>query len=297
MLISMTGFGRAEAPLPPAGRIGVEVRSVNHRFLEVEVRLPEGLQAFEDAARAAIARRIRRGQVRVSVSLQRSAGSSPVVFQTALARRYLQELRRLQRQLKLPGTIGLETVLALPQVVSIAERDPLSAKQWPAVDRAIQQAVSEMIRMRSQEGMRLRRELLRLAGSMERLTAQVRRRVPEFQKQAQKRLAGRVERALRSAAPELAQNPAAILAEAASLIQASDVSEELARLDSHGVALKKTLFDPAASAGRTIDFLAQEMHREVNTLGTKLRDPSVLRCVVAMKGQIEKLREQAANVE
>ena len=320
MLLSMTGFGRAEAALAAVsgsrtrrlgalasvGRVAVEVRSVNHRFLEVEARLPEGLQAFEEAARRLVARQVRRGQVRVSVAIQWRTTQPPVVFQADLAERYLAQLRQLQQRLKLTGTLGLETILTLPQVMSLAEREHPSAQHWPQIEKTAVQAVAEMIRMRRREGAKLQKELLRLLRQMEQLTHQIRRRVPEFQKQAGIRLAERVEAALKETAPSLAENRQAIFAEATSLMQGSDVSEELARLDSHFEALKKTISgkraakagqESASSAGRTMDFLAQELQREVNTLGTKLRDPGVLQNVVAMKGQIEKLREQAANIE
>ena len=304
----MTGFGRAETTWASSGRVTVEARSVNHRFLEIEARLPEGLQAFEDATRTLAARQVRRGQVRISVALKWTPTQPPVVFQADLAEKYLRQLRRLQHRLKLTGPIPLETVLTLPQVMA-ADRTQSEAPPWPPIERAITKAVSEMVRMRKREGARLEKELRRLARVLGQWTEQVRRRVPEFEKQAQKRLADRMETVLKNAGAPESGGRQAILAEAASWVQSTDVSEELARIDSHREALLKAIAgspvpvrgrqdkDAGASPGRTMDFLAQELQREVNTLGTKMRDPAVLRAVVAMKGQIEKLREQAANVE
>ena len=305
MITSMTGFGRAEAALPPAGRVVVEIRSVNHRFLEVETRLPEGFQSWEDEIRTRIARRLRRGQVRVSVSLKWSKVLPPVEFNAGQARCYLTQLRKMERTLGLRDAVTLDLLIGLPQVMVAANRTNPSGWQWPRVERVVDQALSQLIRMRQQEGARLQKALLTEIRTLSRFAGQVSRSVPEIHRQAQKRLAQRIETMLRSTqAP--AANPAAILAEAGMLVQAADISEELARLDSHlnaltratqgGIVGAETAGKPP-SLGRTIDFLAQELQREVNTLGTKLRDSGVIQCVVAMKGQIEKLREQAANLE
>ena len=306
MLISMTGFGRAEADLPGSGRAAVEIRSVNHRFLEVDCRLPEGLQAFEENVRAMVGRAMVRGQVRVSVSLRGAREPATVLFQEKLARKYHHQLEGLRKRLKIPGAVSLETVLGLPQVVTVSERNGASMTAvWKSVERSVAQAIDGAVKMRRGEGSRLEKALRQRIEIFEDLTGRIRQRVPSAQGDLQKRLAERIEAALQQAGKE---TPAAeIMArEAAVLVQSTDVNEELERLASHFVALRAAVAGrPAASAkkgeqaspGRTLDFLAQELQREVNTLGTKLRDPEVSRWVVEFKGQIEKLREQAANVE
>lgn len=303
-MTSMTGFGRAEAVLPPAGRVAVEIRSVNHRFLEVETRVPEGFQAWEEEMRVLAARQLRRGQVRVSVSMKWNDAPLPVEFDRAQAARYLRELRRLEKKLGLKETVTLQLLLGLPQVMKAADREHPSARQWPLVQKAVEQALAALVRMRRQEGARLQRELQAEIAVLARLAEKVRRNAPLIYRQAQKRLAKRIETLLRGSSAA-AMSSASVLAEAGTLAQAADVSEELARIDSHLHALTKMVRgeqvasagDRASSPGRTIDFLSQELQREVNTLGTKLRDAAVVECVVAMKGQIEKLREQAANLE
>ena len=276
----------------------MEVRSVNHRFLEVECRLPEGLQGFEETVRAMVGRIVRRGQVRVSVALKAMREPPAVVFQSELARRYLTQLRSLKRGLGLTGEVTLEMILGLPQVISVAERNNAPSVQlWRQIQRGVTEALEEAVQMRRQEGARLQKALTRLIETMERLHRMICREVPRVQRGLQKRLAARIEGVLRNAGSGIpATEPAAILTEAASFVQATDVSEELDRIESHFVALRKAV-GGHGSPGRTIDFLAQEFQREVNTLGTKLRDGSILRAVVNLKGQIEKLREQAANLE
>lgn len=301
----MTGFGRAEATLPrrpgSAGRAVVEVRTVNHRFLEVEARLPEGLQAFEENLRQAVGRRIRRGQVRVSVMIRPSEESLPMTFDEPLARAYARQLQRLKRKLKLGGEITLQTVLGLPRVVTVPEREGAAAEQWPMVEPTVQRALHQAVQMRRQEGRRLQKVLQQLVGRLEELTGRVRRQGARVQKDLERRLAERI-RVLCRTVPGGQPDPQMVTTEAAALIQSTDVREELDRMDSHLAALRAALQGRASSArgaspGRTIDFLAQELHREVNTLGTKLRDRSLAHWVVEMKGQVEKIREQAANIE
>lgn len=287
----MTGFGRAEVSLPPSGRAIVEIHTLNHKFLELECRLPEGFQGFEEQIRSLVSREIRRGRVRVTVTLKAKGVRSPVVFQTALARRYLRQLRGFQRELKIPGSADLNLVLTLPQVVAAAEPELLPARWGSLLKTGVSQALSRTVRMRRQEGERLKKALLQLFHQLENLRRRIQGRVPLMQKQMEKKIAGRIQAVVPSA------DPRAVVAEAASLVQGTDVSEEMERIRSHLTALHQVMAQGAESPGRTIDFLAQELHREVNTVGSKIRDTAIVRQVIAMKGHIEKLREQAANVE
>ena len=302
----MTGFGRAETDLPGSGRAAVEIRSVNHRFLEVDCRLPEGFQAFEENVRAMVGRAMVRGQVRVTVSLRGVREPATVVFQEKLARKYHHQLEGLRKRLGIPGAVSLETVLGLPQVVAVSERNGVSTVAvWKLVERAVSLALAGAVKMRRDEGSRLEKMLRQRIEIFENLAGRIRRRVPSAQGDLRKRLAERIETALQQAGKE-APAGEVTAREAAVMVQSTDVNEELERLASHFVALRSAIAGrPPASAkkgeqagpGRTLDFLAQELQREVNTLGTKLRDPEISRWVVEFKGQIEKLREQAANVE
>lgn len=303
----MTGFGRAEVSLPSAGRAVVEVRTLNHRYLEVEARLPEGLQAFEDAVRAMVGEAIRRGQVRVSVAVRSEESAVRVAFQPSVARRYAAQLRRLRQKAGLSGEVTLQTVLSLPQVVVPADRgEARVARTWPYVRRGVSQALSSAVKMRRQEGRRLGKVLEGILRTFTGVTQKIRQRMPVVQQELQKRLAERIATALKNSGAPVEPDPAVILAETAGFVQGTDVSEELARVSSHLEALREAARGETAglsgqggkgSPGRTIDFLAQELQREVNTLGTKLRDAQVIRWVVLLKGEIEKLREQAANIE
>ena len=287
----MTGFGRAEVPLAPSGRAVVEVRSLNHRFLEVEARLPEGFQPLEEKVRSGVGKAMQRGQVRVSVSVKGPARPAQVFLQTDLARRYAAQLRRLKSQLGLGGEISLQAVLSLPQVVAVADKGEPSKQECRRVQEGFYRALRQAVAMRQREGARTAKVLVGIFRALERLRGKIQKRLPEVQRQARERFLARLEKALAYAGGAEKPGRSALLAEASSFAQGGEVSEELARIGSHLAALR------GATGGRTIDFLEQELQREVNTLGTKVRDSQVVRVVVAMKGQIEKLREQAANIE
>ncbi len=291
MLTSMTGFGRAQVSLPPAGRAVVEIHTLNHRFLEVECRLPDGFQGLEESIRGMVARNIQRGRVRISLILKARIPKIPVVFQADVARQYVSQLRGFQRKLGIPGGVTLEMILALPQVVAAPERDSLPTQAWPLLKSGVSQALTRVVKMRRQEGKHLRQGLSHLIQTLGRLSLKVKHRLPLIQGRLKEKLTSRIQ----ALAP--AADPRAMVAEVAGFVQATDVSEELARIESHLAALRRAVEGQVDSPGRTMDFLAQELHREVNTLGTKLRDGVVVGWVVAMKNQIEKLREQAANVE
>lgn len=290
-LTSMTGFGRAEVSLPPAGRAIVEIHTLNHKFLELECRLPEGFQRFEEQIRSLVSEKFCRGRVKVVVVLKAKGVPSPVVFQTALARHYAAELRGLQKRLGIPGAVDLNLVLNLPQVITAASPELYPIRWWPRLKPGISQALVQAVRMRRQEGQRLEKGFLQLLRRLEGLRRKVNSRVPVVQKRMERKFAARIQRIAPTA------DSRTVVAEAAQLVQSSDVSEEMGRLQSHLTALNQVVNGASESPGRTIDFLAQELHREVNTLGSKVRDVTVVRHVIAMKGHIEKLREQAANVE
>ena len=296
MLVSMTGFGRAEVILSPGAQAIIEISTLNHKFLEVDCRLPEGFQGLEDQIRGLIGKQVRRGRVRVSVSVKMKDSAMPVVFDAELARRYVGELRKFQKRLRVPGELSMEMVLGLPRVVSAPERDMSAERWWPKLQEGVAEALTGLAKMRQKEGGRLRSELARIAGAIERTKRSIERRIPSSQKQLEKRLAARIE-ALAKSAPSVQAARSAVIAEAAGLVQSNDVTEELARIDSHLKALRQAFAGQVENPGRTMDFLAQELHREVNTLGVKARDARIVRWAIDLKGQIEKLREQAANVE
>lgn len=288
MLVSMTGFGRGERR-GRAGIIGAELRSVNARYVEVSCRLPDGWSALEDPLRTLIQQSVRRGKLSLTVTLQgRPAAAASVNL--AVARQHLASLRQLQRALKLPGTVTLEQVIGLPGVVSVAPADTTAA--WrPLALQAVRAALVQLVRDRQREGQALARALRTLVQRLTQACDALAARAPQVVAEYRTRLADRI-RALTTQPLD----PGRLEQEVAFFVKECDIAEELTRIRAH-VAHLTTLLASKAPAGRTMDFVAQELHREVNTVGSKANDVEVARLAIQMKGWVEQLREQAQNVE
>jgi uncharacterized protein (TIGR00255 family) len=289
----MTGFGRAEGS-GDTFALTVEVRSVNHRHLEVAMRLPRALLALEADARKLVASRLERGRVDLTVQLA-AAGTAVqrVVADPALAREYLGEARSLGRELGLDREVPFEWVLERPGVVRVEDVEPPNVPAlWPPLADALGRALDALIAQRMTEGTALGAELAALGAELRRIVADIGARAPS----AVARREGRLRERLRLLVGEVAIDESRILIEAAAWADKTDVTEELARLGAHLEALKAML-DKGGPLGRSLDFLIQELHREVNTVGAKADDLEVSQAVIAAKGIIEKMREQTQNLE
>jgi uncharacterized protein (TIGR00255 family) len=291
---SMTGYGRSECTR--AGlKVTVEVSSVNRRQSELSLGLPRELEALEPRIREEINRRIARGRLSVRVTLQSGAQAvlGSAMINRPLAQAYARELAELARDLRLAANLTLDTLVRLPGVVQGDERlgDPDAV--WPAVNEALGGALDGLLRMRAREGAYLARDLARRVGAMRKLANRLRRHAPGVARRYRDALMQR----LRAAGLEAVDpGDARLLKEMALFAERSDITEELTRLQSHFQQ-----FDDCRAAtepvGRTLDFLAQEMNREINTIGSKANDAAISRAVVALKAELERFREQAQNVE
>lgn len=290
---SMTGFGSGSAPTP-GGRIVAEVRSVNARFLEARVSLPREHQALEPELRALVQKRIARGRVDVSLRREGTEGRRRRVEpDVALARDLLRAWRRIQRELRLPGEIDVGLLCrARPDLVRTVEWAGDGRAEAVACRRAVAQALAAHERERRREGANLERDMRRRLRALERLRRSCARSAARAASSQRERLETRLRATLAGAAVE----PRRVAEEVALLVDRSDVSEEIARLESHLGALAELLRDRKPT-GRRIEFLLQEILREFNTIGSKASEIRVTEAVLAAKSEIEKLREQAANVE
>jgi uncharacterized protein (TIGR00255 family) len=288
----MTGFGRGEAAFAGSA-VRAEVRSVNARHLEVRARLPRELGALEARVREAAARHFRRGQVDVSVRLPRELeASAEVEIDAEVAGRYKTAADALARSLGLEGGLPLASLLALPGVARLRERELDPDALVLALLAAVEAACADAAGMREREGAALERELrARLGGVLARAGA-IEARSGEVARAQRERLAKR----LAAAAPELELDARRLEQEVVFYVDRMDVTEELVRLRSHceqfGAALAAD-----GGVGRKLEFLLQEMLREVNTIGSKAADAPIAREVVELKAELEKLREQVQNVE
>jgi len=288
MLHSMTAFARREAPVEP-GTATWELRSVNHRYLDVTLRLPEELRALEPAARERVAARLRRGKVDCSLRYQ-PAGDESTAFHinAELARRIADACRQVGDLLDPPAPVSPLDVLRWPGVI---EAPPLDAeKRARAVLALLEQTLEELVATRAREGAKLEAAVRERLGGMRELVAAVRARRPQAVEAARERLLARL--------AELREEVDAsrIEQEVALLAQKMDVAEELDRLDAHIAEMERALGGEEA-VGRRLEFLTQEMNREANTLGAKSADAETGRHSVDLKVYIDQIREQIQNVE
>jgi uncharacterized protein (TIGR00255 family) len=289
----MTGFGTATAEVP-GGRLSVEIRSVNHRFSEVQIRMPRDLASLEDRARALVQERVRRGRVEVVITRDDSARRPRTVrADPELASAYAKALRELAGIIGASGEVTVDQVASMPDVLRVEDERPDPDAVWPVLQTAMRGASEQLVAMRTSEGARLADDLLVRVADIEQMTAAVGRRSPEVVRTHADRLRAR----LRELMGEVPVDEARIAAELALFADRCDISEELTRLRSHLTQFRESIVDEDGAIGRKLDFLLQEMGRETNTIGSKANDLDVTRAIVAMKSALESLREQVQNVE
>ncbi len=294
MIQSMTGFGRAEAT-GDAVAVTVEIRSVNHRHLDVALRLPSALAALELDARRLVQARVERGRVDVGVQVTPAGGqpTQDVRVNAALARRYAEQARDLGRELGLAGDPALSWVLERAGVLEVADTTPPPpAAVWPLLERALTAALDALVARRAAEGVALASEL---RGHVTDLGAEVTAMTARAPLAAARR-GERLRERLRALLGEVPLDEARIATEVAVWAQKTDVTEELARLRAH-LDEFALMLDKGGPVGRPFDFLIQELNREVNTVAAKADDLELSQAALAAKAVLEKMREQVQNLE
>ncbi|HXV67955.1 MAG TPA: YicC/YloC family endoribonuclease [Nitrospira sp.] len=292
MITSMTGFGRRQGTWLD-GTVTVEVRSVNHRFLEIGIRLPKTMGYLEEIFKKAVQSHCRRGRVDLSVLLQGGQGGSRTLqLDVALAKQYHRSLRALQRTLKLGGSIDIGLVAGFRDIIALSDQPVDDPKVAKLVERLGVQALRDLVGMRKKEGALLAQDILGRLTTLWALKGQVAERAPAIAQETFGRMKLRVEKLLGTEIPDMPR----LHQELAFYADRCDITEELVRLDAHMVQFQQTVraIDPA---GKTLDFLLQEMGREVNTIGSKANDSTITAVVVQMKAELERIREQVQNVE
>ena len=291
---SMTGHGFGSS----AGKgnlVEVEISSVNRRQLDVHANLPRFLNVLEARVLQEVQDAVSRGRIQVEFSLQRTkkmkfGGASEI--NESVARDYVMELRKLGRALKLKDDISLEALVQLPGVVQTAERRGTPDELWVSIRAALRKALKQLTEMRQAEGLQLAKDLTLRLKSLEKLSGEIGKKAPNVSKEYQKQLQSRLERngfkALVS--DERVAREVAVFADRA------DITEELIRIASHlkQCHAKMKLREPV---GRALDFLAQELGREINTIGSKANNAFISRRVIAFKTELERFREQVQNIE
>ena len=288
---SMTGYGRA-ITRTSLGSVTVELRSTNHRYLEIDQRLPNGLGGLQDRVAELVRRNIQRGRVEASVFVQSEQPGRRVNFDDALLRRYHEALVELKANFGLKGQVTLDHLLALPQAITVTEERLAPDRLWEPIRAAVVAAVQDLVRARRREGTKLATDLRRQFQAIAQHLRAITRRLPAAMVQQREALRGRLQALVgKETASGVAQ-----LEQAASLIKDVDIHEEMVRLESHLVHMRQALAS-GRPVGKQLDFIAQELMREANTMGAKVNDAIAAQRVVAIQGCIEKIREQVQNLE
>ncbi|MCG3137928.1 MAG: hypothetical protein HJJLKODD_01783 [Phycisphaerae bacterium] len=292
MLLSMTGFGDATT-LQEGVNYAVEVRSVNNRYYKAVIKLPELLQSLESDVDRLLRQRLQRGSVTYHLKL-RSSGPMMPALDLELLRSYARQLQPLVNE-GLIGQLDLSALLALPGVCALPELDEETRQRlWQQISQLTDVALDKLLAMRRDEGRVLAEDLLKHTKQVREWSEQIAQRAPLMVQEYQHRLLSRVNELLAERQLSLQEND--LLREISIFAERCDISEELVRLGSH-LEQFELLIRNGEQAGRKLDFLAQEMLREANTVGSKAGDAAITRAVVEIKGLIDRLKEQVQNVE
>lgn len=295
---SMTGYGRAQL-LADGRDILVELRSVNHRYYEFSARLPRTCMYLEEKLKTFLNGKIARGKVEVSVTITRPDGrDAQIAVNNSIAEGYVNALRAMNEELGENGRIWLEdditlsSLLRLPDLFTVTKEQDDEAEVWANVSAAAAEALESFLQMRQREGERLGADLSGKLDILDGMLAQIESLEPGVAEHYRERLLTK----LREMLADTNIDEQRILTETAIFAEKTAIDEETVRLHSH-LAQFRTLLASPEPVGRKLDFLVQEMNREVNTIGSKAQDLSITRLVVDMKSEIEKIREQIQNIE
>jgi uncharacterized protein (TIGR00255 family) len=291
-MLSMTGFGAGRAAVE-GEEISVELRAVNHKFCEVKVRAPRELATLEPVTVKTVKDRLARGAIEVFVKRQSTsaAGTVPTV-DLVMVREYRKAFAQIAREIGAPNDVRVQDIVGQQGVMRLEEPTVNLEHAATALAQALDQALVGLAEMRRKEGDALKVDLSTRLGIVEAAAREVEALVPRAIEEYRKRLTERIA----ELAKGVAVDPQRLAQEVVFFAERTDVAEEVTRLASHVVQFKGLVASPEPS-GRKLDFLVQEMHREVNTTGSKSQHPEISSRVVAMKAELERIREQVQNVE
>lgn len=290
----MTGHGRGES-LQQGYKVAVEISAVNRKQLEIHVNLPREFDRLESAVKERVQQKVSRGRVTVRISVLTAKGEevNRVVINRELALESAEQLRKIANEAAVSDQLSIEALMRIPGVIRTESGVEDADAVLPVIRRATDLALKEFAQMRNSEGEELAKDLKNRIGLMTKAVARVHRRAPKVLKYYREQL---LERIRQADVEGVNGDDERILKEVVLFSDRSDISEELTRLQSHFQQFER-LVESKQPVGRTLDFLAQELNREVNTIGSKANDADISKDVVVMKTELEKFREQVQNVE
>ena len=292
MLKSMTGCGREEGETT-LGKVCVEIRSINHRYCDINLKLPRRFNPLETRIKEMIRAEVARGRVDVAVKLD-AKGEGKIRFDVdlSLAEQYYRALHVLKERFQLQGEITLEHLAGAKDLITAKEEVEDVEAYWPEIVAVLKQSIRDMDQMKRNEGISLGKDLGQRLDRISQLLGDVRDKLPLTLKAYQERFKER----LRTLLDGTEMDPVRFQQEIASWVERTDITEELVRAESHLTQFRGLLVSEEP-VGRKMDFLLQEIHREVNTISSKVNDAEFSQKAVEMKSELEKIREQVQNIE
>lgn len=290
---SMTGYGRGEA-LQHDRKFVVEIKAVNHRYNEVTVKMPRALIMYEDAVKKLIGKRVFRGKTDVFISFESFSDDDVAIeFNKPLADAYVKLLGEIKDRYELDSPVRLDLVAKFPDVITVNKAiAPDSGNEiWACLETALEQAVDRFVEMRTAEGEALKTDILGKLVGIKETVEKIEKRAPGVAEDYRQRILSRLKEL-----DELNVDESRIITEVTIFADKACIDEEITRLYSH-IEQMKNIVCETVPVGRKLDFLVQEMNREVNTIGSKSNDLEITNCAVILKSEIEKIREQIQNIE
>ena len=288
----MTGFGKGEARFK-SGKITVEIKTVNHKFFDATLKLPSGIASFEDRIKEILQKKIQRGKINLSLTYDGALlKSEKVSVNKKSAKNYYNALKGLKAYLGLKEEINIRDLIALPGVLNFDSTESGLAIFWPKIKKALDMAIDHLVADRAKEGKALALDLTTRTKKIEKMLTTIKSRAHLNIDEYRKRFADRVKDLTGGRDMDMGR----LEMEVAIFAKNSDISEEITRLQNHLSNFNKTISE-GGEIGKKMDFIAQELHREINTIGSKASDFKISKNVIEIKGEIEKIREQAKNLE
>ena len=293
MIRSMTGFGRCEVA-DGERKFTVEMKGVNHRYLDVNIRMPKKLNFFETSIRNLQKKRIQSGKVDLFISYEDlSEGQVSLKYNEALAQEYLDYFRQMETTFGLENDVRVSTISRCPEVLTMEEQALDEEELWNGLEKALNGAIDQFVETRTLEGENLKKDILEKLSGMLELVGYIEERAPRNIAEYREKLEAKVQELLEDTQIEESRLAAEVVIFADKIC----TDEELVRLRSHIVHMKETLESSDSGIGRKLDFIAQEMNREANTILSKANDLEVSNVGIDLKTEIEKVREQIQNIE
>jgi len=291
LIKSMTGFGRGEFS-QGASTFSVDVRSVNHRYSDVSVRMPRAMSILEEKVREFVNEKISRGKVDVYINYSTFGQSSQVKLDTNLAKAYVDSLKVLKEMFAIKDDISLSLLTRFPDIMAMETVEQDMEELWLILRKALETAFNALVEMRKREGERLKNDLLEKLVNVKGLVENIKGKSSSIVDEYKNKLYDRI----KELTQDIPIDENRLLTEVALFADKSSIDEELVRLESHMEELRKAL-NFNGSVGKKLDFIIQEMNREVNTIGSKVTDLGIVNNVIGIKTEIEKIREQVQNIE